>query len=292
MNRVIGFGAIALLLATALAGCRLVRQAAAQGNPRPFRNESKVETVDLGGLQVSVWRPKGTGPSPLVVFSHGFHGSSTQSTFLMKALAEHGYLVLAPNHRDNGHGVTMRPPVGFAEPDKWTDATFKDRRDDIVLLLRTLKADKAWSSAIDWSKVALAGHSLGGYTVLGLAGGWASWKLPDVKAVLALSPYCTPFVNKKTLASIKVPVMYQTGTRDIGIAPFVGRNGGAYDISSSPAYYVEFEGAGHLAWTDLRQDYHDSVDYYCVAFLDKYLKGSSATDPGKKLTNVSDLRHK
>ena len=32
----------------------------------------------------------------------------------------------------------------------------------------------------------LAGHSLGGYTVLALAGAWPSWKLANVRAVLAL----------------------------------------------------------------------------------------------------------
>ena len=26
------------------------------------------------------------------------------------------------------------------------------------------------------------GHSLGGYTVLGLAGGWPSWKLPGIQS--------------------------------------------------------------------------------------------------------------
>ena len=35
-----------------------------------------------------------------LVFSHGFHGCATQSTFLMQAFADAGYIVFAPNHRD------------------------------------------------------------------------------------------------------------------------------------------------------------------------------------------------
>jgi predicted dienelactone hydrolase len=67
-------------------------------------------------------------------------------------------------------------------------------------LIDALRNDARWKDRIEWSRVALAGHSLGGYTVLGLAGGWASWKLPSIKAVLAMSPYCDPFLQKKRAA--------------------------------------------------------------------------------------------
>src|SRR5690242_18474921 len=46
--------------------------------------------IEIAGLRVSVWEPPPDvpGPLPLVIFSHGFHGISTQSTFLTKELAE------------------------------------------------------------------------------------------------------------------------------------------------------------------------------------------------------------
>src|SRR5581483_11242075 len=45
------------------------------------------ESISIAGVDVSIWRPKGAAaPAPLVVFSHWFHGCSTQTTFLMKAL--------------------------------------------------------------------------------------------------------------------------------------------------------------------------------------------------------------
>ena len=37
---------------------------------------------------------------------------------------------------------------------------------------------------VDWSRFGLAGHSVGGYPALGLAGGWPSWRLNDVKESL------------------------------------------------------------------------------------------------------------
>src|SRR5438105_12499114 len=60
------------------------------------------QTISLGGLQVTVWSVTATANvrKPVVLFSHGFHGCSTQSSFLMEALALEGFLVFAPNHAD------------------------------------------------------------------------------------------------------------------------------------------------------------------------------------------------
>lgn len=217
----------------------------------------------------------------------------------MKALAEHGYFVVAPDHKDAVRkgagplsGFSAGPEQGFRDAGAWSDNTYRDRASDIAGLLTALKKDTQWAGLIDWTRVGLAGHSLGGYTVLGLAGGWPNWRRPEVKAVLALSPYTNPFLERKTLGSLKVPVMYQSGSRDIGVGPFVKRTGGAYDQTPSPAYYIEFSKAGHLAWTDLRLDFQDDVVFYSLAFLDKYLKGDSKANPAKKLPDVSELRSK
>jgi predicted dienelactone hydrolase len=259
---------------------------------RVLQADAKGDEVKIGALDVSVWTPSQT-PAPVIIFSHGFHGSTTQSKFLMKALANAGYIVFAPNHQDsnklNEHAM---PEDRFAQPNLWTDADYTDRRDDIVNLISSLKSDPNWSSKIDFSRMGLAGHSLGGYTVMGLAGGWPSWKLPGVKAVLALSPYIQPFIWKKTLGGIESPVMYQGGTMDFGISPSVKRLGGAFDETPSPAYLVDLEGAGHLAWTDITRRFQDSISRYSVAFFDKYVKGDATADVKTKLNDVADLRSK
>jgi predicted dienelactone hydrolase len=260
--------------------------------------ETGAEAAQIGRSKVSVWRPESSpnARAPLVVFSHGFHGASTQSSFLMRALAADGYLVIAPNHRDALAGGLARaldpPEAGFARPRAWTESTYRDRADDIRSLVDALKADERWSASIDWSRVALVGHSLGGYTVLGLAGGWPAWRLRDAKAVVALSPYAAPFVDHRTLGSVDVPVMYQGGTWDVGISPSLRRPGGAYDLTSAPACYVEFRDAGHMAWTDLIPRHQASIEYYTLAFLDTHLDREWRSDPGKRLGDVADLRLK
>src|SRR5262245_15676254 len=75
-------------------------------------------TVVLGGREVVVWSPHGatTTKQPVIIFSHGFGGCATQSRFLTEALAERGYWVFAPNHKDASCGrsdAMTRPEEPF-----------------------------------------------------------------------------------------------------------------------------------------------------------------------------------
>jgi predicted dienelactone hydrolase len=244
------------------------------------REESR--RLHLAGLSVAAWLPPEGHPAPwpVVVFSHGFHGCAEQSSFLAEALAKAGYAVFAPEHRDAACGnlrAFLSPPdTSFGDPRRWTDKTYADRAADVRGLLDALAADPRFGSApFDAQHVGLVGHSLGGYTALGVAGGWPGWTDARVKAVLALSPYAVPFTAKKTLGGLGVPVMFQGGTRDIGITPWLKGPNGAFAEAPKPKYYVELDGAGHLAWTDLRQTYQAVIIDYSRGFLDRALKGKT-----------------
>lgn len=274
--------------------CQAPSASAAGGAPQTEVAQHKGYTkVKIAGLDVAIWQPANQAKAPLVVFSHGFHGTNTQSIFLMKSLALAGYMVVAPNHRDAGYLKSRfcRIQLNINKPDQWSDKIYSDRTDDIVKMLDALAKDDRWKDKIDWSRVALCGHSLGGYTVLGMGGAWPSWKLPAAKAVLALSPYCTPFIAHGTLAGIGVPVMYQGGTRDRPLTPTIMGPHGAFSQTSSPAYFVEFDRAGHLAWTN--RNHHkaqrDLISSYCVAFLDEYVKGDDEARPAKQLAGTAEV---
>lgn len=266
--------------------------------------------VAVAGRDVAWWKPVGPPPAggyPVVLFSHGFTGCNTQSVFLMQALAGAGYLVLAPNHKDAACGtawhpgklLALRPQEPFVDASQWSDATYKDRDADVESVLDAVLGEPSFQGVpIDRERVGIAGHSLGGYTVLGLAGGWSSWKDGRIKAVLAFSPHCSPYIAKGDLGHMNVPVMYQGGSVDLGETPMVKRAGGAYDLSSAPKYFVEFDGAGHLAWTDLNKRYQEVIDAYSVAFFDRYLKmttpdrlaGLMSNPPGGVSSVKVDLR--
>jgi dienelactone hydrolase len=235
---------------------------------------------------------------PLVLFSHGLAGCNEQAVFITEEIARHGYVVAAPNHRDAICGVvlerkftqgttTTRP--SFFVPLRWSADSWRERMLDLRETLRVVLADPDLSHAIDPARIGMMGHSLGGYTVVGMAGGWQDWKLPGVRAVLAFSPYVLPYLVQHRLAHLRVPVMYQGGAFDFGITPSVVRPGGAYDASPAPKYFVELAGATHMAWTNLPCRAYRNVpdclaavanarlvDDYAVAFLDRYLKGEPA----------------
>ena len=244
------------------------------------------EVVTLAGTTVAVWAPDGRAKEklPVILFSHGVFSCATQSRFLTMAFADAGYLVFAPNHRDSMCDRSrMQIPANALGT--WDETTFRDRADDMRNLIAAIRTEPRFAARADFTQLGLVGHSLGGYTVLGLAGAWPSWKLPGVKAVLALSPYGEPYLARGALKRLAAPVMYQGGTRDVPLTPPLRRPGGAYDQSPTTKYYFEFEGAGHLAWQDNGDpSTRDPILAVSLAFLEHYVKG---LPPAPELTYKS-----
>jgi predicted dienelactone hydrolase len=232
--------------------------------------------------------------APLVVFSHGFSGCGIQSVSFTEQLARNGYVVAAPDHADAAichivasqrgakHAMPSQPRI--LDPASWNETSRIDRRQDIEAVIDYLQKDREFGPAIDPEEIGLAGHSLGGYTVVGMAGGWQSWLDPRVRAVLAMSPYVMPFQINKTLGNVRVPLMYQGGTLDVGITPFLKGQKGAFAVANSPVYFVELRSAGHLAWTNCGTERTTAsclaqvtnarlIAEYGITFFDRYLKG-------------------
>ena len=263
------------------------------------RADAQDRTIDLAGRSTAVWEPSVAadhrGPSPVLIFSHGFGGCATGVTYLVKALAEHGYWVFAPQHRDGScnRRAPGRPEEPFRDGSQWSDRTYSDRRDDILALEGALKLDKRYAAKLDFSHLGYLGHSLGGYTVLGLAGAWPSWvSAPKPRAVLAMSPYIEPFLASVTLGDVDVPVMLQGGTVDFGITPSLTKVGGAYDMLKAPKYLVVFTGARHLTWGDRGSaDIHARIVDGAIAFFDHYVRGRPASPALTKAgAGVASLR--
>jgi predicted dienelactone hydrolase len=284
---------------------------------RPFLKQAQTQTNPLHQRQqnlgkkirqpkVEIWLPPQFRASeqkwPLIVFSHGFGGCNTQSEFLTSYLADHGYIVIAPNHTDANcrrgafqttrtqqpGGRVERPEKPFRSPEMWTEETEADRREDVLFAVSSMMDDRQYKNYVDTDRMGLLGHSLGGYTVLGLAGGWDAWRDDRFKAVAALSPFLAPYVMSRGIEHIDIPVMYHGGTRDFVMTPPIKRPGGAYTQSHAPKYYLELNNANHFAWTGMEKEYQDIINSSVLAFFDRYLKNETVEIlPGGKDQQVS-----
>src|SRR5580692_8014273 len=108
----------------------------------------------------------GTEKFPLLLLSHGIGGSSSMMAWLGSALASHGYIAAAVNHPGNNalEDYTIPGAVFWGQ-----------RAHDLSALLDLLLADPTFGPRIDPKRVGAAGFSLGGLTVIELAGGIAEF---------------------------------------------------------------------------------------------------------------------
>lgn len=240
----------------------------------PVRAADEVE-ARIGGINVVVWTPSGANHERLavVLFSHALFLCPSQSRYLTAVLADAGYLVIAPRHTDSSCSPLAWPSLSrmSLKPSLlWGDDDYRDRADDIRAVVEALPDDPLYRGIADMGRLALVGHSLGGYTVLGLGGAWPSWRLPGVRAIVALTPYLLPFQYSEGLRHISVPIMYQTGTLDPIFTVPLEHFG--YAQTPAPKFLVEFTSASHMAWTDFGVSDRDEIIDCAIAFLDHYVR--------------------
>jgi predicted dienelactone hydrolase len=99
---------------------------------------------------------------PLVVLSHGNGGAGIQLAWLGAALARRGFVAAAVNHPGNSYQDTTTLE-GFAL--RW------ERARDLRVVIDGMLADKDFRALVDAKRIGAAGFSLGGFTVMELAGG-------------------------------------------------------------------------------------------------------------------------
>ena len=165
------------------------------------------------------------GPYPIVLFSHGFSAFRLGSSNLAQHLASWGMVVASTDHpsRDllNSLGGTAegQPPA-------------VDQLRSVRTYLTTLDADPVLGGALDNERVALAGHSAGGGTVVDMA--------PD-EGILGYASYASGLRE----AAPDVPSLFMAGDLD-GIVSAAERTTAAFDAAPSPSWLWVLADTGHL----------------------------------------------
>ncbi len=223
-------------------------------------------------VPVHVTYPEGTGPFPVIVFSHGAGGSGQSYKALARFWATHGFVVLAPTHADSLAGKG-KDPTAEALRETVNDAAqdpkgWENRARDLAFVVAATAAVEArvplLKDKLDAARVGVGGHSYGAFTAQLLAGATVdvpksakakSFADPIPKAFLLLSPQGKgqQGLTEKSWASVERPLMVVTGTLDKGVK---GQDPSwrldPYQLCPAGGKYAVFiEGASHLSLTGL-----------------------------------------
>lgn len=104
--------------------------------------------------------PPASGKHPLVVISHGNGGNWGNQVWLASALAHQGFIVAAVNHP----GTTSKDRSPATAAQLW------QRPKDLSRAIDAILAQPEHFGAVAPDRIAAVGHSLGGWTVLEIAG--------------------------------------------------------------------------------------------------------------------------
>jgi len=205
------------------------RPTAAAGD-RPGRPERVLETV--------TWYPEGDGPFPLVVFAHGNTVANPEHyRVLLRSWAAAGYVVAAPIFPLSS---TRLPGGGADLVNQPADVSFV-----ISEMLRLNGAPAGpYAGRIEPGRIAVAGHSLGAMTTLGVA--FHSCCLDDrIRAGIVLAGRERPFPTGTFFPGTRTPILVVHGDAD----PLLSLEGARqiFDHALGPRVLLTIIGGDHDA---------------------------------------------
>lgn len=217
---------------------------AAEASPQPEIVQFHSGNLKLHG---ELYRPKGDGPFPAVLYNHGSAAgmlSDTASKAMGPLYAARGWIFFMPYRRGQGLSAEAGPYIGdqisrvekesgkSSAADRMIELLTKDHLDDQLAALTWLKNQKF----VQADRIAVAGQSFGGIeTVLGAqkypfcaavdaSGGAMSWKAaPRLHDLM-----------KSSVRESKSPIFFFQAEND-------------FDLGPSKDLYAEMKKAGKVA---------------------------------------------
>ena len=198
--------------------------------------------------------PVAGGDFPVVVYSHGGGGFRWIATFYTEFLASKGYVVVAPDHPGSTAvdqltgGAVDREQNAFLRP---ADITLTL---DSVLAANETEGDPLQGS-MDETKIALSGHSWGGYTSIATVAGHTNAlgsTTPDdrINSLILMAPY-TEMLSDEELQKVDVPVLVVSSTLDESTPIETNTVRPAELMPGRPLVRVDIDGGAHTSFTDV-----------------------------------------
>ena len=222
--------------------------------------------------------PSAAGPFPLVMVSPGWGWDNWEYIFIGTRLASHGFVVAVTDHYhegqlNSGSGNNLVVSAYY----RTLDVSFALTE----LMLKNAAPGEPLHAVIDSSRIAMSGHSLGGYAAYALAGGddevcdtlWGTYfndSLPEpqftcvpapadprIRAIVSLDGV-SPLMRYRELARIPVPslIMGETVEHIVSYNSIADPNANLFiarphaAINRRDSYRVDVTIADHTAFTD------------------------------------------
>lgn len=192
----------------------------AQAGPYPKAVATPVE-IDIPErnreLILRISYPTGVGVFPLIIFFHGALCSADGYAALADHWASHGYVVVLPSHPESDRPASVDQQNKIFLEQVADMSSILDSLDAIALKVEPLR------HAIDPTRVAAAGHSMGALIATVVSGmarldsNGDRLNLRDDRfdvAVLLSGPGPLPLTPDDAWASVTLPALVTTGTRD------------------------------------------------------------------------------
>jgi dienelactone hydrolase len=218
---------------------------------------------------------------PLILFSHGDGGSTVQNLSQIEELVSNGYIVAACDHTYNasitfdrgGNSIFYKRNVTWDQQANYhrkhyTNKLIQYRYEDIAFVLGELskqelqeKIPNHYFSMINFDKIGMMGHSMGGGTSY-----YALLNDNRIKAALALDGWFFSFSEETTKHNTNKPFMHigqeqfmdpkvvgdmhntEDGLENFRLYTFILEH-------NKPSYAVYIKNSLHYTFTDLKQVY-------------------------------------
>jgi len=256
--------------------------------PGPFAWEQQTFTFTDRprdrSILVDLYLPLIQAPRPVIVISHGLGSDRSTLAYLAQHLASYGFGVVVPEHPGSNWPrlqAFLAGDVGHL----MLPQEFIDRPQDITYVLdqleRLSQPGESLQGRLNLNRIGMVGQSLGGYTVLALAGATPnfaavgencpSWRDslnlslvlqcqaqtltqpdrplvdPRVKAAIAISPIGSQIFGPESLAQIRLPVMMMAGSADTLAPPLAEQIQPFRWLTTADKYLAVVQGGNHYS---------------------------------------------
>jgi predicted dienelactone hydrolase len=215
-------------------------------------------------VPVAIYMPKGDGPFPVILFSHGLGGSRQGYAYLGNHWASWGYCCIHLEHEGSDSSVWQdkQPAKAWRDMKQAASAANAQMRvQDMqfaIEMLTQLNQQPPYKGKLDTKHIGIAGHSFGAQTTLAMAGAGRGKITVDgrIKAAISMSAPVIrgPLGLTRTniYDAIAFPCLHMTGTLDnspIGDTKASDRRFPYDCIDKADQYLIIFNGGNHMVFS-------------------------------------------